>query len=200
MPRSHNQSSQRQRLFSLTTTNAPNHLSRSNTINGLLRISSDTVNVVKPTITTFVSRSAHAQPKFKYQEKREWANLDTPEDLEKRINRIRVSKRVCLLIVSQKPFNDHCLILAQHYLYPHHRLIVCSYHPTEINNRSPTMHTRLHWIHRHCPFQGRITISHQGCRKCRFGLLGTIGRIGESRSCALVEWSAKDICRWGGEC
>ena len=120
LTRPRNQSSQR--LLSLTTTNATNQLSR-NTTNGLSRIS-DTVINVKP-ITTFVSRSAHAQPKFKYQEKREWANLDTPEDLEKRINRIRVSKRVvCLLIVSQKPFNDHCLILAQHYLYPHHRLIV----------------------------------------------------------------------------
>mmetsp|Transcript_999 Transcript_999/g.2025 ORF Transcript_999/g.2025 Transcript_999/m.2025 type:complete len:146 (-) Transcript_999:501-938(-) len=86
LPRPRNQSSQR--LLSLTTTNTTNQLSRNTTTNGLLRIS-DTVINVKP-ITTFVSRSAHAQPKFKYQEKREWG-VDTTEDLEKRINRIRVS-------------------------------------------------------------------------------------------------------------
>ena len=110
MPRPRNQSTER--LFSLTT-NATNHLSR-NTINGLQI--SDTVNV-KP-IMKFVPRSAHGQPKFKYQETREWG-ADTPEDLDKQSNRIRVSsvhiRELCgarhIFVDMQELFNDHYFLI-----------------------------------------------------------------------------------------
>lgn len=89
MPRPRNNQSC-QRLLSLTT-NATTNSSRSN-INGVRSI-----DIVKP-IMTFVSRSAHAQPKFKWEEKRKWG-VSTPEDLEKRINRIRKLSREAQLCI-----------------------------------------------------------------------------------------------------
>ena len=70
-------------------------ISNSNSSNNLLfprRNNNDVV--IKPTTTPFAlqSRSAHAQPiTFEWEEKRKssWG-VSTPEDLEKRINRIRV--------------------------------------------------------------------------------------------------------------